>query len=203
MQNIAMSLVMSGIATSGEAPRQLEPNRPSKAQFVKRTFGKGAMLGVGAGAVIGEIHNTPHEWGQGAAGFGKRLGSSFAGHLVKNGIKYPVAYIRHEELSYRPSGKQGFMPRLTYALESTVVTRKTNTGKRTVAAGEISGVLGSGLISRLWMPASAHTLAAGFSSAGITLGADAGLNVAKEFWPRHGKPAAAGVKPPVAQRPLR
>ncbi len=182
---IAISLAMAGIAASeGPPARRAEPNRPTKAQFVKHTFGPRAFAWAGAGAAIGQARNSPHEWGQGVAGFGKRFGSSFASHVVKNGIKFPVAYALHEDLSYHPSGKSGFMPRLGYALESTVVTRKTNTGKRTVAAGEISGSVGSGLISRTWMPASAHTLASGFSTAGITLGVDAGMNVAKEFWPK-------------------
>jgi len=121
-------------------------------------------------------------------GFGKRLGSAFAKHVVKNVIQYPVAHFRHEELGYHPSGKHGFGPRLKYALVSTVITRKTTTGRRTVAAGEISGAVGSGLVSRLWQPARLHTLSSGFASGGITLGADAGLNVAKEFWPRNRHP---------------
>src|SRR5438552_10194018 len=168
---IAMSLVIAGIATSGEvAPKQAEPNRPTKAQFVKRTFGPAAVGFAGASAAIGQVRNSPHEWGQGVGGFAKRFGSSFASHVVKNGIKFPIAYALHEDLSYHPSGKRGFMPRLGYALESTVITRKTNTGRRTPAVGEISGTVGSSLISRAWQPASAHTIASGFSTAGISMG---------------------------------
>jgi len=202
---MGMSLLLAGIAAP-EVPRP-EPGRPTEAQYVKRTLGRGAFIGAGVGAAIGQAHNSPHEWGQGMAGFGKRFGSAFASHAVKTSIQFPVAYLLHEELRYQPSGKQGFMPRLTYALESTVITHKTNTGRSTVAAGEISGALGSGLISRLWQPASLHTLAGGFSSAGITLGADAGMNVAREFWPKHSRTSArsagtrSALKPPiVAQR---
>jgi hypothetical protein len=64
-----------------------------------------------------------------------------------------------------------------------VITHKTTTGKPTIAKGELSGAVGSGLISRLWQPASTRTVAAGFSSAGITLGVDAAGNVVREFWP--------------------
>jgi hypothetical protein len=201
---IAMSLMMAGITASAVAPRQSEPYRPTKAQYVKRTFGPGAVVRAGAGAAIGQARNSPHEWGQGITGFGKRFASTFGTHVVKNSIEFPVAHARHEELGYRPSGKHGFLPRLGNALESTVITRKTNTGRRTVAAGHISGAVGSGLISRLWQPASAGTVAAGLSSAGVTLGADAGMNVAKEFWPRHPPARArAAVRPPAAQRPPR
>jgi hypothetical protein len=183
----ATSLMLTAIDPPAAAAVKHEPNRPTRARFVKDTFGPGAAARAGARAAIGQARNSPHEWGGGAAGFGKRFGSSFAGHVVNNSIKYPVAYARHEALDYQPSHKHGFGPRLTYALESTVITHKTNTGRRTVATGEISGAVGGGLISRLWQPASTHTLAAGFGSAGMALGADAGMNVAREFWPRHPK----------------
>jgi hypothetical protein len=150
---------------------------------VTHTFGPNAVVRAGAGAAIGQATNTPSEWGQGAAGFAKRFASGFGKHVIHNGIRYPVAHFLHEELEYRPSGKQGFGPRLKYALVGTVVTHKTTTGKRTLAVGEISGALGSGLISRLWQPESTHTMASGFASAGTTLGVDTGMNVVREFWP--------------------
>jgi hypothetical protein len=135
------------------------------------------------GAAVNQGTNTPSEWGQGASGFGKRLGSAFAKHLVKKAIQFPVARMRHEALGYQRSHQPGFGPRLRHALLATVITHKTTTGKKTVAAGEISGAIGSGLISRLWQPASVRTLSAGFTSGGITLGVDAGSNVVREFWP--------------------
>jgi hypothetical protein len=97
--------------------------------------------------------------------------------------------MRHEEIDYQPSGLTGVGPRTLYALESTVITHKTDTGKPTVASGEISGAVGAGLISRLWQPAAAKTLAKGFASGGIILGVDAGSHVVREFWPeiRHPK----------------
>jgi len=180
-------LVILGIATPAVAPRHDDAGIPSKHRFVKQTFSPAAVARAGAGAAIGQARNSPHEWGQGVAGFGKRLGSALGTHIVKASIQYPVAYARHEALGYQPSNKSRFLPRLKYALESTVITHKTNTGRRTIAAGEISGVIGSGLISRLWQPASTHTVASGFGTAGIALGADAGMNVAKEFWPKHPK----------------
>src|SRR5262249_49101466 len=193
-----MALPMAGLGSSEITPRRpqpktYEPGRPNRRQFVKKTFSPGSVVRAGAGAAIGQARNSPHEWGQGAAGYGKRLGSAFAGHVIKNSIQYPVAYFRHEYLGYQPSQKHGVLPRLGYALESTVITHRTDNGRRTVAAGEISGAAGSGLISRLWQPASTRTIASGFGSAGITLGADAGMNVAKEFWPRHPKSKSAST----------
>jgi hypothetical protein len=157
---------------------------PQQESYLHHVFGgPGPALKSAAGAGISQAKGTPHEWGGGVTGYAKRLGSTFGKHIVKSSIHYGVARLRHEELGYRPSEKHGFGPRLQYALVSTVITRKTTTGGRTVATGEIAGLVGSGLISRLWQPASLHTVASGFGSAGISLGADAGFNVVREFWP--------------------
>jgi hypothetical protein len=116
--------------------------------------------------------------GGGAAGFGKRLGSGLATHAVKSTVEHAVAAPLHEDLHYHRSNRSGFGPRLGHALASTVVTRNTRTGKRTPAAGRISGNAAAGAVSQAWLPA-----AAGASTAGIGLAADAGSNVAREFWP--------------------
>lgn len=162
-----------------------ERRHPYRDRYVKDTFGKRAWIGAGTSAGIQQLRNNPHEWGGGAAGFGKRFGSAVGEHVVKNTIQFSVASIRHEELGYRRSGKHGFGPRLRYALVSTVVTHKTTTGKRTPAVGRISGAFGSGMISRAWMPARLHTVGSGLGSGGWMLAADAGSNVAREFWPEH------------------
>ena len=172
---------------------------PYRHEFVQRTIGKKAILPVIGGAAIRQLRNSPHEWGSGAAGFGKRIGSSFGSNLVKTSIELPVAAIRHEDLHYYPSDKKGFMPRLDHALLSTVVTRKTTTGSKTVASGRISGAFGGGLIATAWQPAG-FSVAGGAASGGISLGAAAGLNVAREFWPRKHVAKVAPVETPQNRR---
>ena len=168
---------------AGQIAQPSSQRQPYRAQFVKQTFNKEAAGRVAVGAAIQHARNSPHEWGGGVSGFGKRLGSAIGQHVVKNTIQFGVASVRHEELGYRPSGKHGFGPRMKYALVSTVVTRKTTTGKRTPALGRISGNFGSGLVSRVWQPARLRTVGSGLATGGIMLGADAGTHVVKEFWP--------------------
>jgi len=160
-----------------------ETEKPTAARYVKHTFNKSSLIRSGAGAAIQQARNNPREWGRGGAGFGKRLASGFGEHVIKGTIEFGVATVRHEELGYRPSGQQGFGPRLKYALLSTVVTRKTTTGKKTFASGRVSGAMGSGLISRLWMPARLQTISNGVATGGVLLSVDAGTHVAREFWP--------------------
>ena len=178
-------LVTIAILLAAVAQPAVKGRHPYRSRYVKHTFGKQAAIRTGSSAAIQQLRNSPHEWGHGVKGFGKRVGSSFGQHVIKNTIQYPIAAIRHEELDYRPSGKKGFGPRLGYALTSTVITHKTTTGKKTVASGRISGAMASGFISRAWQPARLHTFSSGAASGGVMLGVDAGTNVVREFWPRH------------------
>jgi hypothetical protein len=173
--------IASTVLLTAASARAAEPAKHSN--FVKDTFGKVAIIGAGVSAGVGQLRNSPKAWGQGAEGFGKRFASGFAGHIVNSSITYGVAHALHEDLHYYPSNKQGFGPRLGYALESTVITHKTDTGDKTVAVGRISGAVGSGFISRFWQPVALHTFASGITSAGVSLGAQAGTNVIREFWP--------------------
>lgn len=172
---LALALSQGAIAS--------DPKESDAKKYVTHTYGPIAVGRSAFGAGVAQAEDTPHEWGQGAVGFGRRLASAFGTHIVKKSIEYPVAKLHHEPFGYRPSTKNGFKPRLLYALTAVVITHKTTDGSRTVHSAEISGDLGAGLLSRLWQPASTRTLAAGFGSAGTMLAADAGYNVLREFWP--------------------
>ena len=173
--------------------------QPSPGKVAEQAVSPVAVARSAAGAAITQATNTPAEWGQGAAGYGRRVGSGFAGHLVKVGIQYPVARLMHEEFGYRRSNKQGFKARLFYALEAVVITHKTTTEKATVSTSELSGAFGAGLISRLWQPASTRGVLHGFASGGIMLAADAGGNVVREFWPEIRHPHRRAAQPASGQ----
>jgi hypothetical protein len=189
----AFAVVACTAQTQDSASQKTD--RQDAKTYIKNTFSPTGVGAAGLGAAITQGTNTPGEWGQGAAGFAKRFGSAMGKRIVKRAIQYPVAKAFHEELSYRRSDKTGFGSRLKYALVSTVITRKTTDGKPTVAKSEIAGAFGSGLISRLWQPASTRTIGMGFTSGGITLGVDAAGNVLREFWPEIRHPHTHGVNP--------
>ena len=42
------------------------------------------MIRTGAERRVQQLRNSPRQWGQGAKGFGKRVGSGFGQHIVKN-----------------------------------------------------------------------------------------------------------------------
>jgi hypothetical protein len=171
------------VGVGAVAVRAEEADSANGKKYIKDSVSPGAIAGAALGASVSQATDTPGEWGHGAGGFARRFGSSFGKHLVKRGIQYPMAKVFHEELGYRRSDKTGFRPRLLYALSGTVITHKTTTGKATVNKSELVSAFGSGLISRLWQPASTRTIGLGFASGGITLGTDAAANVLREFWP--------------------
>ena len=183
---IAALSVGLGTATPATVPAQREDKSYSEA-----TFGKRAFPSAAAGAVLLHLRNSPHEWGRGAAGFGKRIGSVFGKGVVNNSLRYAVGNLRHEQLGYDRLGEGGLKPRIRHALIRTVVTKKKTTGASTVAAGTLSGAFGSGLVSRLWQPARLRTWSSGFGSGGWSLGVSAGSNVVREFWPEIRHPRAS------------
>jgi hypothetical protein len=185
---VILTLFAAGTLLAGEAGEH-----PYKEGYKREIVGKKAILMTGGRAVAGQVLDTPKGWGRGLSGFGKRVASGFTTHIVMITIEYPIAALRHEDLLYHPSMETGFGPRMKHALLSTVITQKTTTGKNTVASGRIAGAFGSGLISRLWQPAASKTIGLGFASGGICLGADAGFNVVREFWPRHKKPVVDAI----------
>lgn len=179
--SLAVLLLISCGALSAATHRH-----PMRHEYLHKTYGKGAAIRSTAVGGFNHLRNSPKQWGRGPGGFGKRVGSAFGTHVVKNSIEYGVAGVRHEDLHYHKSTDPRFSRRLRHALVSTVVTHKTTNGKRTAAAGKISGSMGAGLISRTWQPAALHTASSGVASGGILLGGEAAANVAREFIPaRH------------------
>ena len=194
MVTVTVFALMGGVARGENSDTQPPPGK-----VVKQAFSPMAVVRSAAGAGVSQATNTPSQWGQGAAGYGRRVGSGFAGHLVKVGIQYPLARLMHEEFGYHRSNKQGFKARLFYALEAVVITHKTTTEKATVSTSELSGAFGAGLISRLWQPASTKGVLHGFAAGGIMLAADAGGNVVREFWPEIRHPHRHAAQPASSQ----
>ena len=68
------------------------PAHPYRRQYKRETFGKKALVGVGARAAIGR-----------RGVLADRLASGMGGHVVNNTIKFGVGAARHEDLHYHRS----------------------------------------------------------------------------------------------------
>src|SRR6202011_4237881 len=90
-----------------------------------------AVMGEVGSAALGQARNSPHEWGRGAGGFAKRLGSGAAHYVVKDTIQRGVGGLLHEERdNYVRANKPGFGPKFKSAAENTFWVRHKNSNKR-------------------------------------------------------------------------
>jgi len=174
-------LITASLATAYAAVEQPgHDTHPYQKHWKQSTFGKVALSGVVVKAGIGQLRGHPRSYGGGMAGFGKRLGAGFTTHAVKTTVEHIIAATLHEDLHCHKSGKTGFRPRLWHALESTVITHSTRSGKAHPAVGRLSGHATAGIVSQVALHAGSGAI-----TAGVGLAAEAGVNVAHEFWPRH------------------
>ena len=151
-------------------------------RYVTGTFGPNSLNKSAASAEIMQVRKVPKEWSRTPAGFGNRVGSAFAQHIVRGTLQYGTSSALHEDNRYRPSCKKGFWKRAGYAVSSTFLARRDN-GRRRFSFSRIGSAGGASFISRTWLPPSIATAGAGASSFGLTIAFDVGANVFHEFWP--------------------
>ncbi|HUS08005.1 MAG TPA: hypothetical protein VMZ52_17015 [Bryobacteraceae bacterium] len=185
MRHLKMLCLFLGLVTLLPA---VEGHHPYRDEYRHKTFGKKALAAHSAKSTAGyAVHHSP-AWGKGPAGYGKYMGAHLGGMVVKNSLQYGIGGLRKEDYHYTRSGKHGFLPRAGYALRRTVWVPGRHRPGHTVAAGRIAGNFGGAAV-----PAIVTGVGAGIASGGIGLGADAGANMAREFWPRRRhRPRRAG-----------
>jgi len=93
-------------------------------------FGPFPLVGAGAVAGIGQLGNAPPEWGQGAAGYGKRIGSDFGIAAIATTGRYGLAGMLKEDTLYYRCECSGVFPRLRHAVLSTLTARRGDDGHR-------------------------------------------------------------------------
>jgi|SRR5882762_986332 len=151
------------------------------AHYVHALFGSEAFVLSAAHAGVSQLRNSPHEWDQGAEGFGRRYGNAYAQRIIGQSIENGLAFGLHEDNRYFRSGKHG-IGRLGYAITSTLLTRHDD-GSRFISISGVGGAAGSAFISRAWQPHSISSMGNGARSFGIGMGVRAGLNIGREFLP--------------------
>jgi hypothetical protein len=140
---VAQSLADSGDASSTEVSTSLVPTQPQLALTYSRptektrlhnyffdTFGPYPIVGAAVVAGINQADNAPPEWKQGAEGYGKRFGSSFAIAGVSTTTRYALARAFREDTLYYRCECKGFLPRLSHAVSSSFTSRRGDDGRR-------------------------------------------------------------------------
>jgi hypothetical protein len=135
----AQSLVNAGdssgvVVTTIPATPDLTYSRPTQKTKLRNyafdAFGPYPIAGAAFAAGLGQAHNTPPEWKQGAEGFGKRIGSDFGIAAVSTTTRYGLAQAFKEDTLYYRCECKGLFPRLRHAVTSTLTARRGDDGHR-------------------------------------------------------------------------
>jgi hypothetical protein len=154
------------------------------------TFG---ITGAIAGAQ--QATNAFKGYGQGAQGFGKRYGASYADIVTSTfigGAILPSLLKQDPRYYYRGTGT--FHSRFWYAISQTFICKGDN-GKWQFNYSSILGSLAAGGISNAYYPDTDRGAGLTFENFGIGLGATAGVNLLQEFVLRKLTPHAQKLDP--------
>lgn len=159
------------------------PSLGERADYLAdRTVGLRPALISGLVAGMRHLTDSPEEWGQGASDYGKRFASRYGRLVICESIQFGLGAALREDNRYLRSSRSGFLPRLGYAVSSTVLARKPD-GGRTLSFSALAGHSGSAIAAAHWYPSSNSRAAEAAKLTGFSLGMTAGVNVAREFAP--------------------
>lgn len=148
----------------------------------KDSFDYPLFLLAGAFAGLGQWTNENPSFGQGMAGFGRRLGTAYADQAIGNMMTesiYPV--LLREDPRYFRRGHGSVGSRTWYALTRVMVTR-TDSGGTRFNYSEWVGNATAAAISNAYYPDN-RTVSANAAKLCEMVGTDAISQVLKEFWP--------------------
>jgi hypothetical protein len=181
-------LSVSGVAAQGlptaPAPTPLPPlTLAERARiYTSATVGVGSLLSSAASAGINQWRDASTEWGQGAAGLGRRFGYGLAGNAASNVIEFSVSALRHEDTRYVRSQESGFWRRAGYIIVHTYIVPNERRHS-TLAVSRLVGAYGSAFIANTWYPARLTTPGEAILRGTWSAAADMGNSAFLEFWP--------------------
>jgi hypothetical protein len=138
----------------------------------------------GALAGISQAENSEPGYGQGAEGYGKRLGAAFADGTIENYMTGAVLpSLLHQDPRFFQESQGGFVHRTGYAVSRIFITR-SDSGHQQFNFSEIVGSAMSAAISTYsYHPKGDRNLPNTASVWGTQVGYDTITIVVKEFWP--------------------
>jgi hypothetical protein len=151
----ATSEITSPVTRSGMLDLSyVRPTEGTKAiNYAFDTFGPYPIAAAGVTAGINQFTNSPPEWGQGAAGFGKRFGSDFGIAVIATTTHYGLAEAFREDTLYYRCECSGLFPRLGYAVISTFTGRHGEDGHRAFSfSALVAPYAGSMIAVYTWYP---------------------------------------------------
>jgi hypothetical protein len=96
--------------------------------YVFDSFGPYPITGAALAAGLDQYTNSPPEWNQSVAGYGKRFGSDLGIEAVGTTTRYALAEALKEDTIYYRCECTGFFPRLRHAVVSSLTARRGEDG---------------------------------------------------------------------------
>src|ERR1700675_161567 len=133
-------------------------------------------------AGLGQLSNDNPSFGQGAAGFARRFGTSYGDQAIGNMMTEAIfPCFLHEDPSYFRRGTGSKWSRTLYAATRVFVTH-TDAGTLRFNYSEVLGNAAAVAISNSYYP-DGRSVSANVEKLGQQIGIDALSQVLKEFWP--------------------
>jgi hypothetical protein len=151
--------------------------------FAKSAFDPIEFAAVGFQAAISQGLNEFPEYGQGAAGYGKRYGAAFADQVSSDffsGYFYPVLF--KEDPRYFRLGSGSIRHRIRYALLQEIICR-TDKGGRSFSWENTLGAFTAGAISNAYYPSQERGFELTMSRSAIAIGYGSLGGLVDEFYP--------------------
>lgn len=158
-----------------------------RSYYVRSALGPGGLIGAAMSAAIDQVNNEVPEWGQGAEGFGKRMGWRAASFTSQYLVEYGVSTVLHEDTNYYRCTCGGFFPRTGHALFSNLTARRGD-GHRVFSISRPVAAYSSGAVLIAFTPDRYTVRGDGIRYGNWQFASGFALNIFREFWPdiRHG-----------------
>ena len=173
------SLFFPDIATS---PGPLSSGQKFKL-FLNESVAPPSFLISAVSAGFGQWRDSPAAYGQGAEGYGKRFGSSFARGASQSFFgTFLAASVLHQDPRFFPQYQPTFWGSIKYSARRIVVTRN-DSGRDVFNASGLFGPLAGETLANVYLPRSEQTGAKTLERYGSDLGWRFAGNMFKNYWP--------------------
>jgi hypothetical protein len=173
------SVVFPDIATS-ESPLS---RREKFELFVNNSISVSTLFSAAAGSGIAQASNWPEGYGQGAAGYGKRFGSSMARNASSNFFgTFLLASMLHEDPRFFPQKDPTFGGSVKYSVQRLFVTRSDSGSNTANWSGLLGPLFAEGLANSYW-PERERTAGDTLQRYGFDMANIVGYNLLRNYWP--------------------
>jgi len=150
---------------------------------IKSAFDPAEIAAVAAQSGLSQAENEFPEYGQGAAGYGKRFGATLADEVSSSfWVNYFYPVVTKEDPRYFRLGQGSIMRRIRYALLQEVVCH-TDKGGRSFSWENFLGAFTTGGLSNVYYPPAERGLGLTMSRSAISIGYGSLGGLVDEFYP--------------------